>query len=331
MNIEHSALKTKIIQSKKKKNEDINSATSTNNSADTTKNDDAISDSKYQSLRTNREENTKGESILINDNLEEIPDWLEHYSFMALEGINEKILETRFDSIGKIYSEQQDSQEDWNKIFDNKQKKYERVGFKMGLDSLLIVDPWYLDLKMNRSDYSIRNIDLQQQKFTNFFEEELNRQNVYHQSLAWPLMKVEDTDKFNDFAAMNDWFLEIKRHVNNEVNMLALTTDYHRPVLDKYHCKYVIFPGVSKIQTSRVGLGNIWYLAGSAVLSPVILPALIPQIHSQHFSNTYFYYVYNLENGTMVWHNSATIQGKQNIYNTTNYFRDLIYQTINYK
>jgi hypothetical protein len=331
LNIEHSALKTKIIQSKKKKNEDINSATLTNNSADTTKNDDAISDSKYQSLRTNREEKIKGESIIINDNLEEIPDWLEHYSFMALEGINEKILETRFDSIGKIYSEQQDSQEDWNKIFDNKQKKYERVGFKMGLDSILIVDPWYLDLKLTRSDYTIKNIDIQQQKFTNFFDEELTRQNVYHQSLAWPLMSVEDTDKFNDFAAMNDWFLEIKRHVNNEVNMLALTTDYHRPVLDKYHCKYVIFPGASKIKTSQGGLGSIWYLAGSAVLSPVILPALIPQIHSQHFSNTYFYYVYNLENGTMVWHNSSTIQGKQNIYDTTNYFRDLIYQTINYK
>lgn len=331
MNIELGALKAKIIQAKKKKNEELSSATTTNNSADTTKNDDAISDSKYQSLRTNREEKTNDKSIVINDNLEETPDWLEHYSFMALEGINEKMMKTRFDSIAKIYNEQLDSQNDWNKIFNNKQKKYERVGFKMGLDSLLIVDPWYLDLKLTRSGYTIKNIDVQQQKFTNFFDEELSRQNVYHQSLAWPLMNVEDTDKFNDFAAMNDWFLEIKRHVINEVKMLALTTDYHRPVLDKYHCKYVIFPGASKIKTSKGGLSSIWYLGGGAILSPVILPALIPQIHSQHFSNTYFYYVYNLENGTMVWHNSATIPGKQNIYDTTHYFKDLIYQTINYK
>ncbi|MFM2315880.1 MAG: hypothetical protein RLZZ155_212 [Bacteroidota bacterium] len=334
MNIEHSALKTKIIQAKKKKNEELNSAsaaTPTNNSSDTTKNDDAISDSKYQSLRTNREEKTKDETLVINDNLEEIPDWLEHYSFMALEGINEKIMEARFDSIGKIYSEQLEGQEDWDKIFDNKQKKYERVGFRMGLDSLLIVDPWYLDLKLSRSEYTIKNIDIQQQKFTNLFEEELNRQNVYHQSLAWNLMKVEETDKFNDFAAMNDWFLEIKRHVNNNVNMLALTTDYHRSVLDKYHCKYVVFPGASKIKTSQGGLNGVFYLGGLAIFSPIIIPAIIPKIHSTHFSNTYFYYVYNLENGTMVWHNSSTIQGKQNIYDTSNYFKDLIYQTINYK
>ncbi len=329
MNVELGALKAKIVELNKKNRSEKEQSNTENSPGDQNSNDNAISDSKYQSLRDTRNVNSGNDELIAYDNLDEIPNWLDHYSFIGFNEINKTGLEARFDSISKIYNEKEEDIENLTSHYEKKEKKFVRRGFKMAMDSLLVVDPWYIDLKVTYSDYTVKNVDDEQHQFASIFESELSRQNVHHQLLAWPSMNESDTDKFNDFAAMNDWYKEINRHANNDVNMLAITTDYFTPVLNKYHCKYVVFPGATKIKAPREKNGPP-VISVLSVFAPIALPATLHRVHTEHYSNNYFYYVYNLENGTMVWHHNVTMPGKQNIFDTSNYFKDLIFQSINY-
>jgi len=286
--------------------------------------------SKYDRLRANRgEKSAKKETEYTSADAEEVPDWLDHYIYMLLQNVNESELNARFDSVSQHYSNVTENQKNWEKEYAAQQRKYNRKGFELGLDSLLIIDPYYVGIKVTKKNVRVENVDNNQMEFAHLFQSYIDNKSFHGHMLAWETMNETDTIPFNELSEMNDWYEEIKKHVENDVDMVALTTDYFYPILNNYHCRYVIFPGAIRVHDTRYSpmpKNVLGYM--SLMLAPTLVPALISKRVESHFYTDCFYYVYDLDTGTMIWHHRHQFAGNSNIATINLYFQDLLIQTI---
>lgn len=184
--------------------------------------------------------------------------------------------------------------EDENKVETKKKSKSkeeeERERLNLGLEKVLIVDPFYFHVD-RRKTFSILDSEEKLVNFSVDMDELSKKAGIENKMLAPKLFKEMDVNDYNDMAAINFWAGERLDHHN--VRMIPLETDYIEPVVNIHGTNTVLFSG---IYTYREKKSNI----GLAVLASIFIytaPFGIAYLAKPNMHTYYYTLLFNIENG----------------------------------
>lgn len=206
---------------------------------------------------------------------------------------------------------------------ESKDKKKKKKGIRLGIDSITIVSPDYLVVNNNSTDFMTTEDH-------NLIFDDLLRMNAKKIGINTNLLTAtefseNDIDKFNDLCTLNSWLYEFL----NDQNYYKLwdiqnsQQEYVLPLLKKYNMKYFAITGVRKEISSR----SKSQIMGAIYMCFLVVP--IPYslyiFATKEKWTSYFFYLFNLENGKIVYANSKVLRSSDyqyvlnsNIYDTYN-------------
>lgn len=185
-----------------------------------------------------------------------------------------------------------------------KKKKKDIPPPALGIDTLLVLDPFYLyateweGFKMQDSERGKYGLC----------------DNVVDVAAAAQLPVVlfsmkefrkEDIDKYNELALLNEWIEESANH--DDLVMIQSETEFVQPVCDKYHTNDILITGVVTFKQKRENRGGI--ILFSIICYPIlpigIAIALTPEHETYLLSG-----VYNLSDGNVQMARETRLRSK---------------------
>ena len=180
---------------------------------------------------------------------------------------------------------------------ERKEKKLiHRKGRALGIDKIVIVNPFYEKLDERKKE-EMQFIDAESALLD--FSEKLIK-NASIAKLEMELLdpksfKKDESDKFNDFALLNDWAMERIRHGN--INLSVSDNNYVRKLVDKYNTKYFLWTGISTTREIREYAG--YYVCLSALFFYTLPLGIIYAITPAY--DTWFYVLlFDVETGKVI-------------------------------
>ena len=231
---------------------------------------------------------------IAKDTAEENRYW--HYAFVK-ELENESFVQYHKDGI-----EKKEDRSSRIKYYDSAEgrKKYEKIlskekrqGKSLGIDKIVIVNPFYLSLdeRKNKGVQYIRG-EVKQEYFSKALDKYSKLSNVEVSMLDVHSLSESNVDKFNDITAINHYFSQQLNHYS-----LTLTPSFHQNEIDaiaqKYGTDYFLWTGVIALREKN----DSWKQLIPGILAPYVIPFLIPSIITPKYDMLYYAILFDVKTG----------------------------------
>jgi hypothetical protein len=228
-------------------------------------------------------------------------DKYEKYYYGAFyELLKDKKFKVYFDEMSQSSTEDDEDEEEVVKTFYKKEKKEKNAAFKKkkhmkheDIVSVVLFKPQYNSKINGKSDLLLD--ELKQEKLTQYYKEEATRAGVELTILDKSDKDNFDTEAFNNFSLMNDWFLE--RVSNDTLTMELYQKEYIKEAFSGYKTKYLGWAGYKYTASKREF--NAMAMVGTMILYPAFPLYLIWQF-SKDRSLESLMVIYDVETGKPV-------------------------------
>lgn len=274
--------------------EDTTSA-SKNDTGDTTN-----TDSKYDKLRKQKEKATVDvESVKIDpQNLEfhytAFGDLMEDENFKNYMKKMEESAKNNKESLVRGESFREEGVErNYKKEREERDKEAsirKRKGVSLGVDTIIIVDPFYLEVD-NRKGLSIVDSEKKLVNFSVDLDELSKQAGLVNQMLSPKLFNENDLKKYNQMSLLNFWAGERLDH--NNIRMIPLETEFVDDLIEENGTNKILFSGVYTYREPKHNIG--WAII--ACIIPYTLPFGIAYLAKPNVHTYYYSLVFDLENG----------------------------------
>ena len=165
----------------------------------------------------------------------------------------------------------------------NLKKAKKKSGDKLlGIEKVIFIDPFYRRVNYTRDGEEVNFYESedQQQVLTDIQKSCADRLHLAYVSMTTKGMTVNDMDRYNDNALVNDWLGERFKHGDNN-NEIVSSSEAIKRLIQKDGTKYIAWSGVYNSK-------------------------------GRSHNNTYFFIVFNIESGTMMKFETRHTQGRDN-------------------
>ena len=203
-------------------------------------------------------------------------------------------------------------------------KKEKNFGCKLGIDNVLLYNPFYMKLDFRESQ-KLKFFDTESSQL-NFIE--LNKKNAKKVGLSMQTVlpsefKEKGTALYNNHLLLNDWTDEFSNWDINCEKVLFLSEEI-KPIINEYQTKYLNITGVVSAKISSID-NRAFSMMLYGALSPVMWPITIQYFVRPAFQTIYYNKLINMETGETEFVNSSAIDMSDN----KAYLNSRIYDTFN--
>lgn len=191
------------------------------------------------------------------------------------------------------------------KMEQKKNTSGKKEGLSLGIDTVVFVDPFYY-IANDRKGLKRIESETQQLEFSNQVRENATYSGLSIELLNPKNFTVNDVDKYNDMATVNDWMGERLDH-EDDMEMIPLETDRMLPLVEKYNTSHFCYTGVYTYKQKRSGRGAILLLC--VFMYPALPFAIAYAVTPEH--HTYYYtLMYDVRTGDADVHNTIHLKSK---------------------
>jgi hypothetical protein len=235
--------------------------------------------------------------------------------FAFVELFKDKKFSLKFDELAHEYKK---TKEDEAKVLSHKEQKeikrkemkesrlIHRKGEALGIDRIVVVNPFYIKRDETKRT-EMRFIDSENSK-----EELIERlsKNGKLASLDLEILNINklnpsEINKYNDYSLLNNWFSEKLDH--DDKNILVSKSDLTNELINKYKTKYFAWTGIYTLKEPKSGVG--YFLCCTALLV-YALPYGIYYALSPENNTFFFFNLYNIETGELVFNEYIYVDAK---------------------
>lgn len=173
--------------------------------------------------------------------------------------------------------------------------KYEKMkrskGRSLGIDKILIADPLYVKLNLNKSEIQYLSSEARAMAFNQNVKKNAELLDLDYDFFDSKFLLSKDAPKLNDMGKLNSWISELFEH--DDLEMISLQQDEIQELIDKYGTKYCMSTGVISVKDlPDFGRACLYTYYSSGILLPISLYMIIkPNYETLHYT-----YVFDLEN-----------------------------------
>lgn len=220
---------------------------------------------------------------------------VDYYLYAFVDELNNSAFEMNYNTISKKAQADKNYRKSvaYKKETEKNEKRIRKKGYKLGVDKIVLASPFYLNIDERKAD-QVRYIDSEEAE-NNFLY--ILKDNAQLAGLQMDVLDDIDvknvtTEKYNDFAYINDWFSQKTRENKYDVNLLDLNKEQTDEFIKKYNTKYVCWMGTVAVREKKEGAA--YYVLLSIMCYPAA-PFLLPKVFTPEY-DTYFYsIVYDIE------------------------------------
>ncbi|MCB0682229.1 MAG: hypothetical protein KDC32_15160, partial [Saprospiraceae bacterium] len=190
-----------------------------------------------------------------------LPGEAEYWRYGFHEFVNDSLFRMGFEEGRKEYLKRKEwddymrtrkGRNQWKKY----EKKIEKKGLQLGIDRIVIVNPFYLRAdSRDRNNVRFIESELGQERFRQLLKEMAASLELDVQMLDVADLRTDQSLEFNEIRLLNDWF---DQQVDQDD--LSLTPGFNQQkideIADKYGTDYFLWPG---LLTRQQGKGLILY------------------------------------------------------------------------
>ncbi|MEM6344603.1 MAG: M48 family metallopeptidase [Bacteroidota bacterium] len=194
-------------------------------------------------------------------------------------------------------------------------------GFKLGLDSLILINPRYqkLDRRENPATQLLASAE-GEANLKNSLKKHANSLELELQILSYDSLGVDDVDRLNDIQLFQEWLFELS--TNQELARISILQDEVAGLAERYHTPYFAWSQVVVVTDKRPGRKMMLWMG----LFPPILPYSMYYVFTP--AHTLFFYttIYDLKRGKylLVYPEQVRMKDRKEVINATIY--DLLLQ-----
>ena len=258
-------------------------------------------------------------------NKQKSKDKLEKYYYGAFyELLKDKKFKRYFEEISENIKDVEDEEDEDEPKNDNKKEK-KKTGRKKqpmkheSIVSVVLFKPQYHSNIFGKSDLLMD--ELKEEKITRFYKEEATRIGVDLTILDHSDKENFNTEMFNNFSLMNDWFVE--RVSNDTLTMELYQSPFIKEAFSGYKTKYLGWSGHKYTCEKREF--NVMAMVGTMILYPAFPIYLIWQFsRDRNLENAMV--IYNVETGKPVLLDYAGVRKKpKNVFLKAGIYNQLFY------
>lgn len=193
--------------------------------------------------------------------------------------------------------------------YDAKTKDYKKKGYTrnkggLGIDKIVLLDPFYLKLD-ERNGGSIKYFatDEKLDQFGEILKTSASVAGLQYDFIDSKSIKKDEIERYNDFTNINDWMTEFLNHDFNP-NSIVLSNDASKLIKEKYNTKYVLWSGVVNMRIKKENVGAA--LLATFLLYPA--PFTIPYLLRKEERTFYVSILYNVENNKVQYYNTVSLK-----------------------
>lgn len=185
-------------------------------------------------------------------------------------------------------------------------KYYQRKGFKMGIDKILLYNPLYIKFDF-RKQQELRFFDTEKSRLEYL---ELLKQNATKLKLNMDVistndLKINGTELYLKHQLLNEWTDEFSNWDISGNKVLFLSQDI-KSIIKEHDTKYINLTGIISAKANQIDNRLFSYVLYSAI-SPVTWPLTLPYFFRPAYKTMYYNMVVDMETGKKVFVNSSSI------------------------
>ncbi|MFT6802942.1 MAG: hypothetical protein ACJA2N_002133 [Salibacteraceae bacterium] len=268
---------------------------------DETKNASTKKTSKYDKIKNTKTKKAKSTGYDV--------DWA--YSiFQGSEGTDD--LEGYFEkgnqlSESKKYrlAETDDPKKNAQSIKENEkyQKRKKRKGRSLGINKIVMVDPYYTILNFTKKEsYQQIKSEKEEIEILSQFEEVANSADLDLTILTSYRFNSTDVNKYNDFSLINEWGSE--RFTMENRSTYPSSSEEVQELINRYGTKYFAWTGVVNVTSPRE---SKFYVALLSFYTVVGIPLGIYYVATPEKSTQLYFALFNIETGQLVMYESRDL------------------------
>lgn len=185
-----------------------------------------------------------------------------------------------------------------------KSKKKDVPPPALGIDTLLVLDPFYL-YATEWDGFKMKDSEQGKYALCDNVTDVAGVAQLPVVLFSMKEFKKEDIDKYNELALLNEWIEESANH--DDLVMIQSESEFVQPVCDKYHTNDILVTGVVTFKQKRHNRGGIIFF--SIICYPILPIGLAIALTPEH--ETYLLSgVYNLTDGDVQMTRETRLRSK---------------------
>ncbi|OFX54939.1 MAG: hypothetical protein A2046_10555 [Bacteroidetes bacterium GWA2_30_7] len=241
------------------------------------------------------------------------------YSYAFMDLMKDKDFIAKFD---KALSNNIEDDDKDNEAELKKEKLEKKYGKKLGIDKIVLVNPFVLygtgndDKPIDFIGSETREID-----YIYRLQKLCKKVNLETEMLDNKILISSETDRFNDYCKISNWFYELIEH--DGVNVTNTSTPYVKSLVDKYNTKYFAW---TSMVVAKGGFNSEWgkFISYSATITgiPIGFYYLTKKVSHLNFA----FYLYDIEKGELVFKSDVYVVDKDKNDILNSYLYDALSQ-----
>lgn len=238
--------------------------------------------------------------------LETIDDVYKELSAVLAEDYEE---ETRYDGL---------SHYEKRKVQNELNKKRRRSEWNLGIDSMVVVDPFCI-MAHHRKGIQYEEAEKLKIKINKYVDKIAKRAKVNIDLVSGVDLEESDVDEFNNLGLVNTWIDEKFSH--DEVDIIPMMTEDVKPMIDAFGTSKFYFSGLAAFKDKRedrlgIILTGIYYY--------YLFPFAVVYAFSPEYYLYYYSFMFDLESGELLTAAMNELNYKPNI----GYINAMMYEQI---
>ncbi len=174
----------------------------------------------------------------------------------------------------------------------DRRKKEKKKGKSLGIDKVVVVNPFYLSLddRRNKGVQYVRSEE-KQAYFSKALKKYGRKSKVETELLDVTQLSPYEVDKFNDISEVNHFFSQQIDHDD-----LYLTPSYNQnqinDIAEKYGTDYFLWTGIISLREK-----NNYKPLFIGIFAPYVLPLLIPNVVQPEYDMLYYAILFDIKTG----------------------------------
>lgn len=180
---------------------------------------------------------------------------------------------------------------------ENREKKLiSKKGYALGIDKIVVVDPYYKVLDLRKKD-AVKLIvsENSQKKFSEIISANSSMAGLHADILDSKNLQSGDAEKFNDLMFLNDWVSE--HYAHDDLKIKNSRTEDMDKLISKYGTKYFAWTGII---TARERNSNAGYYVCLSLMLPYFLPFTLIYALTPKYDTMYYMILFDVETGEPV-------------------------------
>ncbi len=218
----------------------------------------------------------------------------DYYAYAFVDEMKQTLFTDKYRKIAKEVETQKDYQKSaaYKKEKRQKEALRKKRGYALGVDKVVLANPFYTNIDERKKE-QIRYLDSEdaERNFLFMVKDNARLNNVDLASLDDIDLANANTEKYNDYAYINSWFLQSAKEQKYDVDMLDLNKEETDAFVKKYGTKYVCWMGTLAIREKKPFTFYHAYL----FFIPYCWPWAISYAATPEYQTYFYTIVYDIE------------------------------------